>query len=136
MLLVGVFSFLYNQSRQVYFRAWQAGWAAYAASYVLLAIYFFGAQTLAPLLAAKLFFAITILSILVSTRLVTESFRWRRQYLVLAVVFAVWVIWAARFSIHSQAAVLSIAGASIPAEPAIGYFVVLVSSALTFLRLG
>ncbi|MCU1306714.1 MAG: diguanylate cyclase with sensor [Acidobacteriaceae bacterium] len=136
MMLLGVFSFLYSQSRQAYFRAWQAGWAAYAASYVLLAIYFFGAQTLAPLLAAKLFFAITILSILVSTRLVTESFRWRRQDLVLAIAFAAWITWAARFSIHSKSAVLSIAGVSIPAEPAIGFFVILVYSALKFIKLG
>src|SRR5882724_10782357 len=60
MLLLGVFSFLYRQSRQAYFRAWQIGWAAYTASYVILAIYFFKFQTLAPLLAAKLLFAVTI----------------------------------------------------------------------------
>src|SRR5437899_278406 len=96
MLLLGVFSFLYRQSRQAYFRAWQIGWAAYTASYVFLAVYFFGAQTLAPLLAAKLLFAITIFSVLISTRLIiNESFRWRKQEVYLAVAIAAWVIWAA-----------------------------------------
>src|SRR5689334_16519723 len=88
MLLLGVFSFLYRQSRQPYFRAWQIGWAAYATSYVLLAIYFFGAQTLAPLLVSKLLFAVTIVCILISTRLVTENFHWRKQDAVLGVALA------------------------------------------------
>jgi len=136
MLLLGVFSFLYRQSRQAYFRAWQIGWAAYTASYVLLAVYFFGAQTLAPLLAAKLLFAITILSVLASTRLINESFRWRKQDVFLAVAIAAWVIWAAQFAIHSQSAAINLAGIRIPAEPAVGFSILLAYSSWKFVKLG
>src|SRR6516164_10949143 len=35
LLLFLVFTYLYEQSRQSYFRAWQVGWAAYTAHFAL-----------------------------------------------------------------------------------------------------
>src|SRR5437879_3030859 len=136
LMLLGVFSFLYSQTRQAYFRAWQIGWAAYFASYVLLAIYFFKFQTIAPLLAAKLLFAVTIFAIIVSARLVEESFHWRRQDVILGVLTLLWVTWAARFSIHAQPAVFTIGSLQVPAEPSLGFSGALIYSAWNFIKTG
>jgi diguanylate cyclase (GGDEF)-like protein len=136
MMLLGVFTFLYQQTRRSYFRAWQIAWAAYSGSYVLLGIYFFKFQSFPLLLASKLLFATTIFAILVSTRLVKDSFRWRWQDLPVGALTMLWVAWAAGFSIHAQAAVFNIGNLQIPAEPSLGYSAALIYSAWKFFSLG
>src|SRR4051812_35775531 len=93
LLLLGVFSFLFKQTRREYFRAWQAGWAAYSISYLFLAIYFFAVQNRALLVIGKYFFAVTILCVYISTHLIDESFRWRKQYFVIAAMLVLWITW-------------------------------------------
>ena len=46
LLLFLVFTYLYEQSRQTYFRAWQFAWAAYSLHYVLDAFSFYRAPFL------------------------------------------------------------------------------------------
>ena len=41
LLLFLVFTYLYQQSRQAYFRAWQIGWGAYCVYYALIAMDFY-----------------------------------------------------------------------------------------------
>ncbi len=77
LLLFLVFTYLYEQTRQDYFRAWQLGWGAYTLHYVLDAWGVFRAPSAAVSLAASLLLAAMALCILISTRLMREKFRLR-----------------------------------------------------------
>src|ERR1700685_3000581 len=69
-----VFTYLYEQNRHNYFRAWQFAWAAYTLHYVLKAIeYFEGPSALLSLLSSLALVAMAM-CILVSTRLMKEPF--------------------------------------------------------------
>lgn len=75
LLLFLVFSYLYQQAREPYFRAWQMAWAAYSLQYALLAWTYYGtAQTSIPFLLSTLLFCAVAAAIYVSTRLVQEDF--------------------------------------------------------------
>ena len=77
LLLFFIFTYLYEQSRQQYFRAWQMAWAAYTLHYGLDAwSYFGGWEALLSLLGSLLLVAMTM-CIFVSTRLMREKFRVR-----------------------------------------------------------
>src|SRR5580700_11672594 len=73
VLLFLVFTYLHEQSRQQYFRAWQLAWAAYSLHYVLdtfpgSAVAFF---------VSELFLVAMALCIFVSTRLMRMPYRFR-----------------------------------------------------------
>ena len=77
LLLFLVFTYLYEQSRQDYFRAWQLGWAAYTLHYAFDAWGIYRKpQALISLLASLLLVAMAV-CIFVSTRLMRERFRLR-----------------------------------------------------------
>jgi diguanylate cyclase (GGDEF)-like protein len=78
LLLCLLFSFLYQQSRQLYFRAWQVAWACYSIHYALDAFRYFRPPAPAAFLASSLFSVAMGVSIFVSTRLTRASlhFRW------------------------------------------------------------
>ena len=77
LLLFLIFTYLYEQSRQAYFRAWQVGWAAYCLHYLCDAwAYYRGPAAAAHLLGSLLMVGMA-LSIFVSTRLMRERFRLR-----------------------------------------------------------
>jgi diguanylate cyclase (GGDEF)-like protein len=76
LVLLLLFTYLYRQSREGYFRAWQAAWAAYTLYYALIGTLIAGEGVAAVYFAAKTFQLLTVLIILVSTRLVDgEPFR-------------------------------------------------------------
>src|SRR5499427_10117560 len=76
LLIFLVFTYLYEPSRQTYFRAWQLGWAAYTLHYALDAwITFRGASPLIAFLGSMLLVIMT-LCILISTRVMRKPFRW------------------------------------------------------------
>ncbi len=77
VLLFLVFTYLYEQSRQAYFRAWQLAWAAYSLHYVLDAYSFYRAPSPLAFLASALSLVAMALCIFVSTRLMRGSFRFR-----------------------------------------------------------
>jgi len=77
LILFGVFTYLYAQTRQEYFRAWQLGWAAYTLHYTLRAWDVFSKPTAAISLLASLLLMAMAVSIFVSTRLIRERFRLR-----------------------------------------------------------
>src|SRR5262249_43325005 len=74
LLLFLVFSYLYEQSRQQYFRAWQLAWAAYSLPYVLDA---FPASSVA-FFVSQFFLVAMALCIFVSMRMMRgpSTFRW------------------------------------------------------------
>src|SRR6266849_3264820 len=75
LLVFLVFTYLYEQNRHTYFRAWQLAWAAYTLHYALKAVeYFQGPSALLSLLSSLLLVAMAI-CIFVSTRLMKEPFQ-------------------------------------------------------------
>src|SRR5258708_12561671 len=75
LLVLLVFTYLYEQNRHTYFRAWQLAWAAYTLHYALKAVeYFQGPSALLSLLSSLLLVGMAI-CIFVSTRLMKEPFQ-------------------------------------------------------------
>src|SRR5579862_7729328 len=92
LLLFLVFTYLYEQSRQAYFRAWQFAWAAYTLHYVLDAFSFYRAPSPLAFFASSLFLVAMALSIFVSTRLMrgASQFMWYDAALAVVGLFLVW----------------------------------------------
>ncbi len=77
LLLCLLFSYLYQQSRQVYFLAWQVAWACYSIHYALDALRYYRPPAHAAFFVSSLFLVAMGVSIFVSTRLTRSSFRFR-----------------------------------------------------------
>jgi diguanylate cyclase (GGDEF)-like protein len=93
LLLFLVFTYLFEQSRQAYFRAWQFAWGAYTLHYVLDAFSFYRAPSPLAFFASSLFLVTMALCIFVSTRLMhgPSQFMWYDAVLaVIGLAFA-WV---------------------------------------------
>ena len=75
LLLFFVFTYLYEQSRQPYFRAWQLGWGAYSLHFALDAWNAYHQPTAAVYLASSILIVAMGLCLFVSTRLIRERFR-------------------------------------------------------------
>src|SRR5690348_8413925 len=92
LLLFLVFTYLYEQSRQAYFRAWQFGWAAFTSHYVLDAV-----NTLAPsqivAFVGALLLVMMAVCIFISTRLMRERFRLEWYDIVIFVMGAGLALW-------------------------------------------
>ena len=94
LLLFLVFTYLYEQSRKEYFRAWQVGWGAYALHYALDAWNrLYGPSALVSLLSSLLLVTLG-LCIFVSTRLMGEKFRLRWYDLALAMAGTAFACWS------------------------------------------
>jgi diguanylate cyclase (GGDEF)-like protein len=70
LLLFFVFTYLYEQSRQLYFRAWQLGWAAYTIHYLLDAWGVYRSRSEVVSFFASLMLMAMAFSIYASTRLI------------------------------------------------------------------
>src|SRR5271163_4221145 len=77
LLLCLLFTYLYQQSRQAYFRAWQIAWACYSIHYALDAFRYYRPPATAAFFASSLFSVAMGVSIFVSTRMTGKSFRFR-----------------------------------------------------------
>ena len=75
LLVFLVFTYLYEQSRQNYFRAWQLAWAAYTLHYALEALGYFQGPSGLLFFLSSLLLATMAICIFVSTRLMKEPFR-------------------------------------------------------------
>jgi diguanylate cyclase (GGDEF)-like protein len=86
LLLCLLFSYLYQQSRQVYFRVWQIAWACYSIHYALDALRYYRPPATAAFFISSLCLVAMAVSIFVSTRLTRGSFqlRWHDWLLALA----------------------------------------------------
>ncbi len=76
-LLFLLFSYLYEQSRQYYFRAWQIAWACYSIHYALDAFRFYHPGVPLVFFLSSLFSVAMGVCIFVSTRLTRSSFQFR-----------------------------------------------------------
>src|SRR5438270_2361550 len=98
LLLFAVFTYLYQQSREAYFRSWQIGWGAYCAYYCLGALNFYTYQSPFVYFLSSLLLVTMGMCIYVSTRLMEQqTFKWRRSDVILAAALsslAVWNLWA------------------------------------------
>ena len=77
LLLCLLFTYLYEQSRQTYFRAWQIAWACYSIHYALDAFRYYHPPADAAFFFSSLFSAAMGVCIFVSTRLTRGPFRFR-----------------------------------------------------------
>ena len=93
LLLFLVFTYLYEQSRQPYFRAWQLGWGAYSLHFGLDAWNLFHEPSAWVFLASSLLIVFMALCLFVSTRLMRERFRVRWYDLALAVAGVALTVW-------------------------------------------
>src|SRR6202166_2816546 len=85
LLVFLVFTYLFEQNRHNYFRAWQFAWAAYTLHYALRAVeYFHGSSPVLFFLSSLLLVAMAI-CIFVSTRLMKEPFQLKWYDIALAV---------------------------------------------------
>ena len=73
VLLFLVFTYLHEQSRQAYFRAWQLAWAAYSLHYILDTF----PKSSVAFFISELFLVAMALCIFVSTRLMRGSYRFQ-----------------------------------------------------------
>jgi len=95
LLLFLVFTYLYEQSRQPYFRAWQLGWGAYSLHFGLDA-WNFRQPSAWVYLASSLLIVVMALCLFVSTRLMRERFRLRWYDVALAASGVGLTIWSLR----------------------------------------
>ncbi len=96
LLLFAVFSYLYFQTREPYFRAWQFAWAAYCGYYALALWNYFAGRTLPTAWLARVLLAATALCIFVSTRLLKSAYRvsvWDSMLAVIAAIWAAATVW-------------------------------------------
>src|SRR5712664_2348379 len=86
LLVLLVFTYLYEQNRHSYFRAWQLAWATYTLHYALKAVeYFQGPSALLFFLSSLLLVGMAI-CIFVSTRLMKEPFQLKWYDVALTVI--------------------------------------------------
>src|SRR5580693_717065 len=85
LLLYMLFTYLYQQSRQAYFRAWQIAWACYSIHYALDAFRYYYPPARAAFFFSSLFSIAMAVCIFVSTRLTRGTFHFRWYDGVLAV---------------------------------------------------
>src|SRR6266478_340068 len=96
LLLFLIFTYLYEQSRQAYFRAWQLGWAAYSLHFGLEAWNAYNTPSAGVYLAGSLLVVTMALCLFVSTRLMREGFRLRWYDAALALVGIGLALWNVR----------------------------------------
>ncbi len=137
-LLFGVFTYLYRQSREAFFRIWQLAWAAYTVSYALQGIYYSGLSDgiLIGTAGKLLFYSVPFLIYVSTDTLRGRQFLWRPLHLGIAAALVLWVLWTVPFTMRSEAAMVHIGGHPISASPDIAAFVLLSIAAWKFLAAG
>jgi hypothetical protein len=101
IMLCLLFTYLYQQSRQVYFRVWQIAWACYSIHYALDALRFYHPPATVAFFISSLCLVAMAVSIFVSTRLTRAAFSTRWYDWVLAIVGAVLACIDLRFYVTS-----------------------------------
>jgi diguanylate cyclase (GGDEF)-like protein len=86
LLVLLVFTYLFEQNRHSYFRAWQLAWAAYTLHYATEAVEYYFAPSPILFLLSSLLLVVMALCVFVSTRLMKESFRIKWYDVAIAVI--------------------------------------------------
>ena len=97
LLVFLVFSYLYEQNRHNYFRAWQWAWAAFTLHYMLKAVENYQGVSAWSFWLSSLLLVAMAMCIFVSTRLMKEPFqlKWYDIALTLTGVLLVYISWRA-----------------------------------------
>jgi len=128
LLLFLLFTYLYEQSRQQYFRAWQLGWAAYTLHYALDAWLAFRSPSAVVSFLSSMLLAAMALCIFVSTRLMRDKFRLRWYDVVLG-LSGIGLAW---WNLKAQADTESLLSSHLPLDVGLG--VVLLYCSFYFYR--
>jgi diguanylate cyclase (GGDEF)-like protein len=96
LLLFLVFTYLYEQSRQSYFRAWQLAWGAYSLHFGLDAWNAYDQPSAWVYLASSLLIVVMALCLFISTRLMRERFRLRWYDVAIGVAGIGLTLWSLR----------------------------------------
>ena len=135
LVLLLLFAYLYQQSREGYFRAWQLGWASYTLFYVATGIVYLGYGDGAMYFLSKLLQISTVMAILVSTRLLDgERFRVRWYDVAIAIVglgYSGYLL-----SLHLSQGRFSLNGRSARVELEVLLAIMLMVAAVKFYRYG
>src|SRR5271165_5750169 len=75
LLVLLVFTYLYEQNRHSYFRAWQLAWAAYTLHYAVEAVIYFEGPSAALFFVSSVLLVGMATCIFISTRLMKEPFQ-------------------------------------------------------------
>ncbi|MGA7629214.1 MAG: diguanylate cyclase [Terriglobales bacterium] len=75
LLVLLVFTYLYEQNRHSYFRAWQLAWAAYTLHYGLKAVEYFSGPSALLFFLSSLLLVVMAVCIFISTRLMKVTFQ-------------------------------------------------------------
>jgi hypothetical protein len=75
LLVFLVFTYLYEQNRHSYFRAWQLAWAAYTLHYAIEALEHFQGPSAILFFLSNLLLVAMAIGIFISTRLMKEPFQ-------------------------------------------------------------
>jgi diguanylate cyclase (GGDEF)-like protein len=132
LLLFLVFSYLYQQTRQEYFRSWQLGWAAYTLYYGFDAWSAFHSPSAVVMLLSSLLLATMALCIYTSTRLMRERFRVQWHDIALAIGIVALSIW----NLHNQSTATISPASTISKPMAIGVATILLYCSAYFFRWG
>ncbi|HSZ61011.1 MAG TPA: diguanylate cyclase [Terriglobales bacterium] len=88
LLVLLVFTYLYEQNRHSYFRAWQLAWAAYTLHYALKAVEYFSGPSALLFFLSSLLLVLMAVCIFVSTRLMKVTFQLKWYDVALIIVGA------------------------------------------------
>jgi diguanylate cyclase (GGDEF)-like protein len=97
LLLFLVFTYLYEQSRQPYFRAWQLAWGAYSLHFGLDAWNAYHEPSASVYLASSLLIVVMALCLFVSTRLMRERFRLRWYDVAIGLAGVALTLWSLHY---------------------------------------
>jgi len=138
LILLGVFAYLYVQSRRPYFLVWLIAWGCYSGSYLVTVFYLKFSTSFTLSLISKLLMSAVMLAIYISTDVVSGRWRWRPQYSAVAVLFAIWsVLMAAHTAQQVETPVtIPLGSFHLPSDLALGWALLLVLSAYKFWREG
>jgi diguanylate cyclase (GGDEF)-like protein len=96
LLVFLLFTYLYEQSRKSYFRAWQLGWAAYVLHYAADAWNYYHVPSPVVFFVSLMLMVVMALCIFVSTRLMRERFHLRWYDAAIALVGLALALWNLR----------------------------------------
>jgi diguanylate cyclase (GGDEF)-like protein len=114
LLLLFVFIYLYSQSRENYFRAWELGWGAYCLHFALLGWNVFAAPNAAAYFVAKVSYLALPLAVLISTRLIRKESGLRWYDLALAFTGVIWAFAEVRAEILGLTSMLQLGRLHLP----------------------
>lgn len=135
LVLLLVFTYLYQQSREGFFRAWQAAWVAYTLFYAATGAVYLGHGGGSMFFVAKLLHVVTVLAIVASTRLLEgDPFKIKWYDVAMFVggaVYSAYLLW-----LHIDSGRFVLEGRTPQIELEVLLAIALLAAAIKFYRFG